>query len=301
MRSKLFFAATLITGIAGVLASSETVKGNLNTEAYPVPEGGTISNGIYQNSYFALRYPLPAGWTEDVKGAPPSTTGYYSLVALKPKGPLTATVLISAQDNFFSTGTAQSALDFLMQMKEHLDPSLAGVAPFVVTNFPGKSLARFDYSGAGLHHSLVATEIRCHMVIFGFTSSNSEEIERLIGSLKASSFGTGNEVREPTAAASAGAGNPAHWPMCIQGYAKPQNIIRRVDPAPTGPRFASVPVRIVIGAEGTVKHVHAIAGFPEQIQSMSSAVSQWRFKPYRVDGRAVEIETGLLIEFPTAH
>jgi len=204
---------------------------------------------------------------------------------------MTATILISAQDNLFSTGAAQSALDFLTQMKQHIDPSLAAAAPFAVTNFPGKSLARFDYSGAGLHHSLIATEIRCHTVIFGFTSSNPEEIERLIDSSRASSFGS-------AAAASAGASNTAHWPVCVQGYAKPQNIIRRVDPAPAGPRFASVPVRIVISAEGTVEHVHAIAGFPEQIQSMSSAVSQWLFKPYRVEGRAVEIETGLLVEFP---
>jgi hypothetical protein len=68
----------------------------------------------------------------------------------------------------------------------------------------------------------------------------------------------------------------------------------------TGPRYASVPVRLIVGADGKLEHVHAIAGFPEQIKSVTEALTKWEFKPYIVNGQAVEIETGLLFQFPSA-
>jgi outer membrane biosynthesis protein TonB len=64
-----------------------------------------------------------------------------------------------------------------------------------------------------------------------------------------------------------------------------------------GPRFTSVPVRIIVDREGHVKHVHVINGFPEQAKSISEALSQWTFKPYVKNGRALEVETGLLFDF----
>jgi hypothetical protein len=46
-----------------------------------------------------------------------------------------------------------------------------------------------------------------------------------------------------------------------------------------------------------VLHVHPIAGFPDQKKSVAAALAQWEFKPYLVNGRAVEVETGVLFEF----
>jgi hypothetical protein len=39
---------------------------------------------------------------------------------------------------------------------------------------------------------------------------------------------------------------------------------------------------------------------PGQRQSIEQALHQWKFKPYRSDGRAVEIETGLTFRFSPA-
>jgi hypothetical protein len=46
-----------------------------------------------------------------------------------------------------------------------------------------------------------------------------------------------------------------------------------------------------------VKDVHVIRATAEQRRGIEAALAQWRFKPRQVDGRASEIETGLLIEF----
>jgi hypothetical protein len=53
-------------------------------------------------------------------------------------------------------------------------------------------------------------------------------------------------------------------------------------------------VRIIIDRRGKVKHIHFLRALPDQAQAITDALSQWRFKPHLVDGKPVEVETGLL-------
>lgn len=262
------------------------------TAGYPVPEGGTIANGVYRNSYFGFQYPLPPGWTKDLAGPPPSSTGYYSLATFKPEGELTATILIAAQDMFFYPKSINGAMDFLAQMKKDLDPSLTSSEPASV-EIAGRSFGRFDFGGAGLQHSVFATEIRCHIVSFILTSRSSTRIQELAASLNKISRAS----ETPVGAASEGKEPPTLWPMCVRDYATDDHVVRRTNPVGSGPGFPSVPVRIIIDERGRVRHVHPIAGSPEQIKSVADALSQWVFKPYVVNGHPVEIETGLRLEF----
>jgi hypothetical protein len=268
-----------VSAAAFVATAPSGLKAGLPAERYPVPEGGTVSRGIYQNEYFGMRYPLPAGWTEDVKGPPPSVSGYYSLAALKPSASLAATLLIAAQDNFFAPYSAKSATDFLNQMKEELDHSLAAPDAPVSMKIAGQSFARLEYSGAGLRHVIFATEIRCHTVLFSLTSGNSDTIDALVQSLNKITFAAGSLGR----------------PICIQEYATADHVIHRVEPALAGPRFASIPARIVVGANGRVEQVHPIGGLLEQARSIQEALSQWTFKPYMLNGKAVAVETGVMV------
>ena len=71
-------------------------------------------------------------------------------------------------------------------------------------------------------------------------------------------------------------------------------MISRVEPIFTEHKFNSVPVRIVIDREGKVKHIHFLNAFPDQAKVISDALGQWRFKPYKREGRAVEVETGIV-------
>jgi TonB family protein len=150
-------------------------------------------------------------------------------------------------------------------------------------NIAGHLMQRVDFSGVGLYRATFVTEIRCHFVSFNLTARSPELLASLAGSL-------GN-----LAAAETGASPSA--PLCVRDYAVAENILQRVEPAVTGPRFTSIPVRIVIDQDGSVKHVHVIHASDEQRRSVEDALRQWKFKPPRVDGRAVEIETGLLFHF----
>ena len=66
---------------------------------------------------------------------------------------------------------------------------------------------------------------------------------------------------------------------------------------PVGRAFTPIPVRIIIAADGDVNQVHVIRATADQRRSIEDALRQWKFKPYVVDGRAVEVETGLSFRF----
>src|ERR1700722_8248503 len=79
----------------------------------PLPEGGEVSTTRYDNPYFGLTLPLPAGWIQKYEGPPPSDSGYYVLAQMRPADPspdqdsgrtgdkARGTLLIVAQDVFF--------------------------------------------------------------------------------------------------------------------------------------------------------------------------------------------------------
>ena len=87
-------------------------------------------------------------------------------------------------------------------------------------------------------------------------------------------------------------------PVCIKDYATGANVVRKIDPSQVDPKFTTVPVRIIINKEGKVEHIHVINALPEQARSVQDALVQWTFKPYMQKGRAVDVETGILFEFP---
>jgi len=272
------------------LAMLISAKSGAQTK-YPEPENATVRDGVFRDAYFGLTYPLPAGWVEDIKGPEPSASGFYSLAALKPRDDFSATIQIAAQDNFFAEPPFNGAADFLAAMKRGLDASLAA-SDVSAAEFAGLHFARLDYSGAGLIHAVFAAEIRCHTVLFTITAGSQERIAELAGSLQKITY------TEHAWQASWESGQAGAWPVCVPEAGYRDHIVHTVDPVMTGPRYASVPVRLVIGADGKLEHIHAIAGDPEQIRSLKDALQKWEFKPYLVQSQPAEVETGILFQFP---
>jgi hypothetical protein len=256
----------------------------------PEPEGGMVKDTSYSNQYFDLSYPLPPDWRQDFKGPLPSNTGYYVLAAVRPKGQLNATVLLTAQDLFFATRPVNSALDFLEQrQRQAVQSTLTIDKPARNINTAGHSFARLDFSGAGLLHAIFATDIRCHVVTFEITTRDPQVLDSLSQEMLQLSL-------PPAADAGAGGGE---FPVCIKDYAESGNLIHKVDPADVGARFTRVPARIIIDKQGRVKHVHVLNAFPDQARSVEDALLQWTFKPYLRNGQPAEVETGILFEFGT--
>jgi hypothetical protein len=249
------------------------------------PENGMLEKGGYTNKYFDFAFPLPPEWREDYQGPLPSAAGYYVLEGLRPKGELNGTVLIAAHDTFFLFPSLNDSMALLRHRQEQAIASTLKIeAPPGPTKLAGHEFARLDYSGAGLYHAIFATGVRCHVITFEVTTRDLAVLESVLRSM--------NSLSLPAMPDTTGG-----VPRCVKDYATGANVLHRVDPVQIGPKLTKVPVRIIIDTEGKVKHIHVINAFPQQAKSVQDALSQWTFKPFLVDGRAVEVETGVLFEF----
>jgi hypothetical protein len=250
------------------------------------PEDGKVTNGRYTNAYFDLTYPLPSGWAESMAGPGPSESGYYLIGTLAATNELTGTILIAAQDIFF----ADNALDDAATMAADFSRRISEVEGMTVDHGPtevklaGRLFNRVDFSGVGLYRAMFVTDLRCHHVAFYLTTPDPALLASLALSLDSLSL-----------AASGRDGSAV--PVCVKNYAVAEKVLRKVEPVRAAPRFVPIPVRIIIGADGGVKHVHVIRATAEQQRNIVDALRQWQFKPYEMDGRAVEVEVGLTMKF----
>ncbi|MFZ0320134.1 MAG: energy transducer TonB [Candidatus Sulfotelmatobacter sp.] len=225
-----------------------------------------------------------------MKGPIPSVTGYYVLGRVRTQGDLKGSVSIEAQDIFFSSTPIHDAMDssklqerqaaFVFQEVINRPPQQIPIA--------GHQFVRFDHTGTPYHHARFSTVLRCHVVSIEITSRFPEVFRQLEASLERLSL--------PETSDFASGGGPA--PVCVKDYISDATLIHRVDPVMVGPRFTKVPVRFVIDDHGRVKHIHVINALPDQAKSVEEALAQWVFKPYLQNGRPVELETGIVFEFP---
>lgn len=79
-------------------------------------------------------------------------------------------------------------------------------------------------------------------------------------------------------------------------------VIKRVQPAyPPLARQARVQGTVLLEAEisqeGTVENLRLISGHPMLVATAIDAVKQWRYKPYLLNGRAVEVRTQVAVNF----
>jgi hypothetical protein len=258
----------------------------------PVPEGGLVTNHVFSNPYFGITLPLPTDWEEQYKGPPPSDSGRYVLAQISPaetfKGPDRGTILITAQDMFFTPLPAANALELVNFSKSNLQADYKVEMPPTPTKIADRPFTFFAYWSpvAQLHWYILATEIRCHAIEIVMTSRDTKLLEKLTLDF--------NKMKLPAESGpTAGAGG-GDAPVCVKDYARDESVITRVDPIFTTHRFNPVPVRVIIDKEGKVKHVHFLSAFPDQAKVVTDALKQWRFKPYRRGGQLMEVETGIL-------
>jgi len=271
------------------------VKGawsSASDSATPVPEGGNVTNNVFRDQYFGMTYALPKDWIEKYKGPPPSDSGRYVLAQLRPadtfKGPARGSILITAEDMFFTPLPATNALELINYSKDNLQADYKLELSPTPTKIGGRPFMFFAYWSpiAQLHWYVLATEIRCHAVQFVLTSRDTKLLESLMLDL--------NKMELPAEANPTAGTGGGDVPVCIKEYARGENVIARVDPVFSEHRFNPVPVRIIIDKEGKVKHIHFLSAYSDQAKAITDAFKQWRFKPYLRDRHPVEVETGIM-------
>lgn len=258
----------------------------------PLPETDSIEGNIFHNRYFEMTYTLPQGWTEQYKGPPPSDNGRYVLAQIGPtdtyKGPNRGSILITAQDMFFTPLAVANALELINYTRDNLQDDYKVEIPPTELKIAGRPFGFLAYESpvADLHWYIAATEIRCHAVEVVLSSRDTKLLESLFSDM--------NKMQVPEEASPASGTGGGAFPVCVKDYARDENLVTRVDPIFTERTFNPVPVRIIIDRGGKVKHIHFLSAFPGQAKVISDALEQWKFKPYLQGGHPVEVETGVM-------
>jgi protein TonB len=94
---------------------------------------------------------------------------------------------------------------------------------------------------------------------------------------------------------------PAHGPVSISHLSEAQ-LINRVEPL--YPHIAAisgiqgqVKLHAIIARDGSIQSLNAISGHPLLVRAALDAVEQWRYRPYVLNGEAVEVETFITVNF----
>jgi periplasmic protein TonB len=80
------------------------------------------------------------------------------------------------------------------------------------------------------------------------------------------------------------------------------NLIKRVDPiypdeAKVARREGDVLLHVVLATDGVVKELELVKGDPILAKAALEAVKQWRYKPTLLNGKAVEVDSTILVQF----
>lgn len=259
----------------------------------PLPEAAALTGNIFTDRYFGITYPLPPDWVQKFTPPPPSETGSYVLAQISRsegyKGEARGSIQFSAQDMFFTPVPAVSARQFVKYSMDHLADYYQVELKPAQTTIAGRPFTFFAYGSAvaELHWYMLATQIRCHTVQIVLMNHDTKALADLVRDLN-------DKIKLP---AETGAGG-GDFPVCIRNYATGENVLERVEPVLTQNRYNAIPVRIIIGKEGRIKHIHFLSAFPDQEKTISEALRQWKFRPYLRDGQPVEVETGIMFGRP---
>ncbi len=95
---------------------------------------------------------------------------------------------------------------------------------------------------------------------------------------------------------------PGPGPSRIISVFSEAQLINRVEPVyPRAAVLANVQGQVklhaIIARNGKVTSLSVISGHPLLVQSALEAVSQWRYRPYYLNGEAVEVETLVTVNF----
>jgi TonB family protein len=82
---------------------------------------------------------------------------------------------------------------------------------------------------------------------------------------------------------------PAHLRKMVKPHYPPDALKRQIK----GP----VVISAIISKEGVPTTLNVFSGDPELAKAALEAIRQWRYKPYKLNGEPVEVETTIQVHF----
>ena len=277
----------------------------------PSPVSGKVTDNVYISDFFRFSYPLPSGWsvrTDEMRAqAAPATGNYILLLVTKsaPGQPLGSTAVVVTGQEY--SGTAGQYLEELRSRIKDAQASTAklqeGGGGFVSWFFD-----RQDFQAADGHYfSYVVTLLRNYVLSFTIHADSPEELENLVKTVSAAKF---TPDYSNGAAFGAGCdaprtdekGRPVPQQVRVSQTTSEGLLVKKVPPRyPEGARQlgirGTVILRGVIGCDGSIRELFVVSGSPLLAAAALDAVKQWKYKPYVLLGRPVEVATQITVNF----
>ncbi|HEX3091272.1 MAG TPA: energy transducer TonB [Candidatus Angelobacter sp.] len=91
-------------------------------------------------------------------------------------------------------------------------------------------------------------------------------------------------------------------PTRIVSHLSEAQLVNRVEPvyphvAAVAGIQGQVKLHAIIARDGSIQSLNAISGHPLLVRAALDAVGQWRYRPYYLNGEAVEVETFITVNF----
>ncbi len=108
---------------------------------------------------------------------------------------------------------------------------------------------------------------------------------------------TGGDLNASSTLGEDAGGRPLVFPAVMEDYLESSRVPMYPEAARTKGVEGRVVMQAVIGEDGTVGHLHVLEGDPTLRNAATEAVSKWRYRPYLVDGKPVEVTTTITVNF----
>ncbi|HWY22350.1 MAG TPA: energy transducer TonB [Candidatus Acidoferrum sp.] len=298
---------------------------------------GTIENGTYTNECLGFSIAIPAGWEVSTHSGGAGADGSAVHISDRGLGllllrkhtehPFGNRIVITAIDAGDSRMTAKDAAANSVRVQVSDDPQNRQlVRDAFPVDYAGKTFFRSDYkqtlrSGDTLYLAFVLTRFRGYFVGETLMTGSPEELDHSADSLQRISFHEdqsnpkcvmgkenspmlggiiGGVISSTPVSPQSDSGRPMRVRVS-QGISQGL-LVKKVDPRyPEAARRdriqGMVVLQAVIDTNGDVQNLTLVSGHPALVPSAVDAAKQWKYKPYRLNGQPMEVETQITVSF----
>jgi hypothetical protein len=265
------------------------------------PANGPVSGNVYSNELIGLTWDLPADWAVDGTNPKSEIEGSHShrLVRLIAGGSEASDWV----EMYWSDRDSQYIENPSQQLSKKAWESIQGNGYYTLGG--GVRADRYDYKSTHLpirYLSIIVGRRHNRGLALLFAANSPNRIQDLIKAALIMKIkpdwprgGQGRPVPPLT---------PGSFPVRVRVSEGVSNglLDHKVQPTyPLQAQLAHVQGQVLmvghIGTDGVVEDLYVEAGHPLLIPSSLEAVSQWRFRPYLLQGKPVEVETQIVVNF----
>jgi TonB family protein len=299
----------LVEGSPAEMETQVTFNFQIKAPTPPAaPPLGTFRDDAYSNDYFGVYYPLSRDWVRETDlmrkklASEGNTQGSYLLLAEvhipQNTDPLRAdSSFIVFAVNRPATQDCRQYLELaankVQSQKE--GKQQGGISKF---NAAGHDFYRadFEYSQGVDHRAFLCTATKEYMLQWNIIGLSKQAIEAAISTLDSMT------PEPPPAPASTPAtdSNPRRVRL-NQGVTQGSRVkfVQPLYPAEARKAHVQGTVRMsaVINTTGDIANLEVVDGPIELVVSAVNAVRKWKYRPYRVDGAPVEVQTEITVNY----